>query len=69
MTSNELRTILIARNIPQTYLAEKLGVDQRTVRRWCDARSNKKLSRLAIELLAKMGLHADHAEDGASHPQ
>lgn len=38
MTSADLRTLLLERNLSQRKLAKICGVDERTVRRWCDSR-------------------------------
>ena len=41
MTSADLRTLLLERNLSQRKLAKLCNVDERTVRRWCDGRRGK----------------------------
>lgn len=41
MTSADLRTLLLERNLSQRKLAKICGVDERTVRRWCDSRRDR----------------------------
>lgn len=41
MTSADLRTILLERDLSQRKLSKLCNVDERTVRRWCDGRKDK----------------------------
>jgi transcriptional regulator with XRE-family HTH domain len=51
MTPQELRDDLARLKMSQLELARLTGINERTVRRWCDARTNQRLTPGAVALI------------------
>ena len=65
MTPQELREELARLGISQMELARIANANERTVRRWCDARSNDSLSPGAVAQI-KLALKARRAKRSAN---